>query len=102
MSKPALLALSLALISSSAFADSRHRDSHSERVDSGEVVCETIHERVPIRRGVYVLEHYTRCFQPASETRMETACGVLLETYGVVEGERRCNELLARASRDEG
>ena len=36
----------------------------SDSDDPEEIVCETIHEPVPVARTVYVLEHYTRCYHP--------------------------------------
>ncbi len=65
------------------------------------IVCNSRHVPVPVRKGVYVLEVQTACFPVADAEKdqlekLKLACDLLLTAYGRDEGQRRCQELIAR------
>ena len=64
-----------------------------------EIVCDSQTVPFRIRRGVYVLEHQTRCYpapDPGREQleKLKLACDLLITAYGEEGGRLRCQDLL--------
>jgi hypothetical protein len=64
-----------------------------------EIVCDSQTVPLRIRKGVYVLEHQTRCY-PAPDSgreqleKLRLACDLLITAYGEEDGRLRCQDLL--------
>jgi hypothetical protein len=70
-----------------------------------EIVCDSQTVPLRIKRGVYVLEHQTRCYpapDPGREQleKLRLACDLFITAYGEEDGRLRCQDLLEQIEID--